>query len=98
MISILPDLKSFEPASASRSLAEAIRLHRMGRLEEAAVRYENVLEAEGAFFGPSYLLGALRRQQGRASAPLPHLQRAVTLEPAIAPAWSQLGLAHKKTG
>jgi predicted O-linked N-acetylglucosamine transferase (SPINDLY family) len=51
--------------SINSLLVEAVRLHKAGRLEEAATRYARVLHKEPGNFDAVRLLGILRSQQGK---------------------------------
>lgn len=68
-------------SGAAAKLAEAVRLHQSGRLDEAERRYRRHLRDHRKDAETLYLLGALRLQKGDAGEGLAHLRRAVALQP-----------------
>lgn len=83
---------------ADRLAGEGLDLHRAGRLEAAAARYEAALAEVPGHGSATQLLGALRLQQGRADLALPLLEAAARAAPRNAQIAANLGLALNGAG
>ena len=81
-----------KPARSPQRLADAVRLHQEGRLEEAARHYAAILKAQPRNFDGLRLLGILRYQQGRHAEALDKIQSALKLRPTDAEALANLAL------
>ena len=64
MIGELMDIKS-PVQDASQALNTALQLHQGGKLDQAALHYAAILEAQPQHFDAMHLLGVVRSQQGR---------------------------------
>ena len=84
------------PAS-EEILRTAIRQHSAGKLSEAEVVYNKVLDATPRNVDALHFLGVLRHQQGRSEEGIELIQRALALAPAYVDAWSNLGNLLKET-
>lgn len=82
----------------SQQLQQAIDLHRGGRLEQAEAAYRRLADAHPAHFGVAHMLGLVLLQRGQAEAALPHLERALQMQPAAPDALGHLGDALKALG
>ena len=51
-------------ANLSQALKEAVQLHQEGKLDQAALRYRAILNAQPNHFDAMHLLGVVRFQQG----------------------------------
>ncbi len=81
------------PAMLAQAIEEAASLYRQGRFAEAEKICTRVLRARGDWFDALHLLGVLKLQAGKAGAACSHLEQALKLNPASAPAMSNLGMA-----
>lgn len=82
--------------SHTDAIREALRLHRAGTLEAAAVIYQRVLGEVPDHAAALGYLGLLRFQQGQLDEAERLLQRSLTLEPANPNAWSNLGMVKMR--
>ncbi|MGD8380347.1 MAG: tetratricopeptide repeat protein, partial [Gammaproteobacteria bacterium] len=73
--------------------AEALRLHREGRLGEAETAYRSVIAQEPDNPVPLHMLGMILHQTGRSEEARAFLERAVDLAPGSAQSWLLLSLA-----
>ncbi len=80
------------PAELGRAVAEALGLHRQGRLDEAEKIYARVLKAERGHFDALHLLGMLNHQRGKAGEAYRLLSAALKVEPRSPDALSNLAL------
>src|SRR5258707_5958332 len=87
-----PDRK---PDIAAR-FGSAFALHQKGKLDEAAPRYEAILEAQPGHFDALHLLGVIRSHQGRHAEALEKIQAALKLQPSNPEALSNLGLVLRR--
>jgi tetratricopeptide (TPR) repeat protein len=71
--------------------AEAVALHRQGRLDEAAEAYGSILHAQPAHFEAAYHLSVLRAAQGRMDEALAAAREAARLEPGSWRGHAQVG-------
>jgi len=95
-----PETPPPQPAEiALESLTErALAYLQAGRLDEAAARYEAILENHPDHPLALSHLGLALCQQGRLRDALPYLRRALEIEPGHAQTLLYLGLAHKELG
>ncbi|MBI1776157.1 MAG: tetratricopeptide repeat protein [Proteobacteria bacterium] len=75
---------SGEGANSRRLLEAALGQHRLGRLDEAASLYRQLLSNQPRHAQALQLLGTLEQQRGRSAAALRLMRQAVALEPSIA--------------
>jgi tetratricopeptide (TPR) repeat protein len=87
-----------EQADSPSGLHEALRLHKQGQLDQAALRYEAAIETQLENFDAMHLVGVLRYQQGRHAEALVRIQAALQWKPASAEALSNLGLVYDALG
>lgn len=83
---------------AAISIDAAVQLHQRGKLDEAALRYAAILQAEPNHFDARHLLGVLRFQQGRHTEGLGLIQAALKLNAGSAEAWLNSGHVLRKLG
>ena len=79
-------------------LANGLRLHRVGRLDEAAHLYEVALARYPSNADACCLLGVVRTQQGHPSLAVELIEKAVALRPGVASFHANLGLAWQAQG
>src|SRR5712692_6797845 len=82
----------------SQEFSIALRLHQEGKLDQAALHYAAILEAQPSHFDAMHLLGVVRLQQGRHTEGLDKIQSALKLNPTNVEALSNLGLGLGKLG
>jgi tetratricopeptide (TPR) repeat protein len=85
------DFMPKKPAHPTQIFNEAVRLHRDGKLDQAALRYVLVLKTNPNSVDAAHLLGVLRSDQGRHAEGLNHIRAALKLNSANASAWCDLG-------
>lgn len=83
--------KPLKPQEAQRLLKAAVRLHGMGRLEEADAQYDRLIRADPANAQALQLKGVLRHQEGDDEAALALIDQALTLDPNYADAHANRG-------
>lgn len=83
-------------ANAAYELAETHR--QAGQLDQAQALFESALKAYPDFVEAHLGLAAVHTAQDKAAQALPHLQRAVALDPTNEVAWYRLSLAQRKLG
>jgi tetratricopeptide (TPR) repeat protein len=88
----MQDLRASPPLLA-QAVEEAVGLYRQGRLAEAEKICTRVLRARPDWFDALHLLGVIKLQGGKAGAACTHFEQALKLDPASAPAMSNLGMA-----
>jgi tetratricopeptide (TPR) repeat protein len=76
----------------AQSLAQALALHRQGRLDEAEKLYTRVLKAERNHFDALHLLGMLQHQRGKAGEAYRLINAALKVNPRSPDALSNLAL------
>jgi tetratricopeptide (TPR) repeat protein len=81
------------PTLLVQAVEEAIGLYRQGKLAEAEKICTRVLRARPDWFDALHLLGVIKLQGGKAGAACTHFEQALKLDPASAPAMSNLGMA-----
>jgi tetratricopeptide (TPR) repeat protein len=79
-------------------MASGLRLHRAGRLDEAARVYEAALERDPLNADACCLLGVVRNQQGQPAEAVALIGRAVAMRPGVAGFHANLGLAWQSMG
>ena len=77
----------------AQAVEEAVGHYRQGRLAEAEKICTRVLRARPDWFDALHLLGVIKLQGGKAGAACAHFEQALKLDPASAPAMSNLGMA-----
>jgi len=88
----MQDLRA-SPTLLPQAVEEAVGLYRQGRLAEAEKICTRVLRARPDWFDALHLLGVIKLQGGKAGAACAHFEQALKLDPASAPAMSNLGMA-----
>jgi len=88
----MQDLRA-SPTLLAQAVEEAVGLYRQGRLAEAEKICTRVLRARPYWFDALHLLGIIKLQGGKAGAACTHFEQALKLDPASAPAMSNLGMA-----
>lgn len=79
-------------------MAQAVSLHREGRLAEAESAYRVVLLQQPNHVEALHLLGLVLHRCGRSADGLSLMDRALAIEPTLAPAWSNRSLALRALG
>jgi predicted TPR repeat methyltransferase len=79
-------------------LGQAVRLHQLGRLEEAQALYRRVLAAAPRQFDALHLLGVIERQRGQPARAVEFIQEALRADPHQARAHCNLGAALQDLG
>lgn len=82
----------------AEALETALALHGAGRLDEAAIWYEQILAVAPEHSRALYFAGTLCCQQGRTTDGRDLLDRAVAQEPGLAPAHANLAKIHSGAG
>lgn len=85
-----------QPKAASAMLAEALHLHREGRIQEAAAMCAQALAVDPSCAGSLHLLGVIAGQTGFPDMAAHLIGRAVQLNPGIPGFHNDLGVAHRK--
>jgi predicted O-linked N-acetylglucosamine transferase (SPINDLY family) len=80
------------------ALAEAMTLHRAGRLREAAACYRGILARDRDDADSLHLLGLITAEQDSPQAGIALIRRAMTLKPGFAPHHNSLGHAYRRLG
>jgi tetratricopeptide (TPR) repeat protein len=80
------------PASLTQSVAQALVLHRQGRLDEAEKIYTRVLKLQRDHFDALHLLGMLNHQRGKAGEAFRLIGAALKVNPRSPDALSNLAL------
>jgi tetratricopeptide (TPR) repeat protein len=88
----MQDLRT-SPTLLAQAVEEAVGLYRQGRLADAEKICTRVLRARPDWFDALHLLGVIKLQGGKAGAACAHFEQALKLDPASAPAMSNLGMA-----
>ena len=79
------------PSAALALLNQAVQLHQAGRLDEAAERYEQVLQQAPGHFDATHLLGVIALQRGDLAAAEKQIALALAIKPKDAGALNNLG-------
>jgi Tfp pilus assembly protein PilF len=79
-------------------LDQAVRLHQIGRLDQAENLCRQILQADPDHIQAWHLLGLLARQAGRPELAAEHFDRVVCLIPDSAPAHNNLGSVLRELG
>jgi len=82
----------FPIAHLAQSVAQALALHRQGRLDEAETLYTRVLKAQRDHFDALHLLGMLNHQRGKAGEAYRLITAALKVNPRSPDALSNLAL------
>ncbi len=77
---------------------EAVAFHRTGDLTAAEPLYQSVLKAVPHHLDAMYLLGTLQLQQGQFEAAVERLTQVCSVQPEVAAAHNNLGIAYKALG
>ncbi len=80
------------------ALAEAMTLHRAGRLREAAACYRGILARDRDDADSLHLLGLITAEQDSPQAGIALIRRAMALKPGFAPHHNSLGHAYRRLG
>ncbi len=80
----------------SQALRQAMEAHRQGKLDWAEFIYKAILKTQPRHFDALHFLALLRSSRGFNVEAHDILRRALTLNPWVAPAWSNLGLILRK--
>ena len=78
---------------SEESLRQALDYHREGRLNDAAILYEQIIEADPGHFDALYLLGTIAHQSGNHSAAVGLVRQALLVKPDHAECYNLQGLA-----
>ncbi len=100
-ISVEPDEMVNAALAAGDTIAAfqlATDLHEAGRLGEAMLLYQSVLEKEPTNFGANYNLGLIYSEMGQLAIAEEHCQQAVTLNPDSAEAQALLAYILQRQG
>lgn len=89
---------SLDPTNANAAYELGEMHRRMGSLEEAGAMFERAVAAYPEFAEARIGLARVLAARGLPDRALPHLQKAVALEPASDVAWYQLSVAYGKLG
>lgn len=81
------------PANPAQSIAQALALHRQGRLDEASTLYTRVLKAQRDNFDALHLLGVLNQQRGKTGEAYRLLIAALKVQPRSPDALNDRGSA-----
>jgi protein O-GlcNAc transferase len=84
--------------SADQALQQAIQLQMQGKLDQAALQYQEILKLWPSHFDAKHLLGIIRAQEGRNLEALELIGAAVKINPRDAPALSNLGIILQRLG
>jgi hypothetical protein len=82
-----------ESAPGPALIAEAVRLHRIGRLDEAERAYQRILAADPSHAQTLHLLGMIAAQRGNYERAEELIARSLELAPLVAEAHYNLGVA-----
>jgi protein O-GlcNAc transferase len=80
------------------SMKQAVAAHQLGRLDEAAQGYRNVLVAHPRDFDATHLLGVVALQQGRFDIAQSLINSALSINPTDAAAMGNLGTSYLRDG
>src|SRR5215472_9708233 len=102
-MSAAPEPGASAPASAgsidiATLLRAALALHQGGRLADAEGVYRHILAAQPRHFDSLHLLGVICSQRGEHAAALRQIDAAITVNPAIAAAHNNRGVALNALG
>ncbi len=89
---------STSSSSVAATLREAVKLHRAGKLDEAALLYNKVLAAEPEHADALHLAGVVAHQQGRHDEAVALIGRAIGQSPAVPDFHHSRGLAYRAMG
>jgi len=91
-------MPSHSPTASSQTLELAVQHHNAGRLSEAEIIYQQVLEADPNHSVALHLLGVLSHQAGNSERALELISKALTIAPDFAEAHSSLGAIYRALG
>ena len=96
-----PVLERVAQTLSAQSIAQALfkqglAQHKLGALEAAAGFYERVLALDPTHFDANHMLGVIAHQQGRNADAVQRIEHALQINPKVASAHSNLGIALKK--
>lgn len=81
-----------------RTMKQAVRLHKKGRLEQAQKRYTKILTAQPGHAGALHLMGVLAHQAGRNDEAADWIQKSLDADPNFSDAFFNLALVHEAEG
>src|ERR1700728_5264430 len=92
----MPGMKGFRQppgggVEVERTFQQAVQLHSMSRLPEAAALFVSILKKSPADVGSLQRLAAIRRQQGQLEESLALLKKAILYNPRSADAHNSIG-------
>jgi protein O-GlcNAc transferase len=93
-----PPLAGNEQLRVNRALQQAIQLQMQGKLDQAALQYQEILKSSPSHFDAKHLLGIIRAQQGRSLEALDLIGAALKINPNDAPALSNFGIVLQRSG
>ncbi len=81
-----------------RTMKQAMRLHKKGRLDQAQKRYTKVLGAEPQHAGALHLMGVLAHQAGKNDEAVEWIRKSLEADPSFSDAYFNLALVHEAEG
>jgi Tfp pilus assembly protein PilF len=94
----LPILFDVPMLTASELFTQAVGEHRVGRLAEASVLYEEVLAIDTSHAGAMHYLGVIAHQRDEHHSAVEWIQRSLDTNPGNAAAHSNLGTGIGRSG
>ena len=79
--------------TAAAEFERARRLHQQGKLREAFLRYDAIIEAEPQHAGALYFSGVVLHQAGKHAEAITRIRASLAIDPNVPDAWSNLALA-----
>lgn len=89
---------SAAPAPVAREVQQAIQLHRVGRLQEAAQQYESILRRAPDDLDALHMSGLAAHQLGQHEMAIERLRTASARSPQVPAVHNHLGLAYQAAG
>src|SRR5438105_3997129 len=78
---------------AAAEFERALRLHQQGKLREAFLRYDAIIQAEPQHAGALHFSGVVLHQAGKHAEAITRIRASISIDPNVADAWSNLALA-----
>ena len=82
----------------SSLLSEALKIHKLGNLQEAKIIYEEILSIDPENFDALNLLGVVYKQNGEANIAIEFIRKSIAINPTISWAYTNLGSALNAIG